>query len=342
MTPDEPFNAAAVPAPPDHRRDDAWLALPTTTDEADIALPALPALSPGAARVDVFFVHSTSSLAPRWNTPADDQDVRKASAHGGTLIQASAFNAAGDVYAPTYRQATGTAFLTTTPSGARAIDVAYADVVAAFGEFERRVVRAHGAPRPFLLVGHSQGAALLARLLREQVATGPARERLVAAYLIGAPLTADDTGGVSACARPDQTGCVVAYNARGPHHRPNAFDLVADRPEGERLCVNPTLGRTTEERAPRSQHGGAVFFDAHPPALLPRFAASACRTGRLVVEERGAIPDRGLASAVLLDLMGGENLHPIEFQLFYVDLRRDAVRRVEAFAPQGSAATDAP
>jgi hypothetical protein len=29
--------------------------------------------------------------------------------------------------------------------------------------------------------------------------------------------------------------------------------------------------------------------------------------------------------------MGGTNFHPVEYQLFYVDLRLDAARRVGAF-----------
>jgi hypothetical protein len=36
-------------------------------------------------------------------------------------------------------------------------------------------------------------------------------------------------------------------------------------------------------------------------------------------------------SGVLLWVMGGQNYHPIEYQLFYADLRRDAARRFEAY-----------
>lgn len=36
-------------------------------------------------------------------------------------------------------------------------------------------------------------------------------------------------------------------------------------------------------------------------------------------------------STLLLWTIGPENYHPIEFQLFYVGLRRNAVQRVAAF-----------
>jgi len=96
--------------------------------------------------------------------------------------------------------------------------------------------------------------------------------------------------------------------------------------------VNPTLGAATSEPAPASAHGGALFFDADVPAIVPRFAASVCKGGRLVVTELKPLPARAVMSGVLLWVMGGANLHPIEVQLFYVDLRRDVARRVAAFA----------
>ena len=133
----------------------------------------------------MFYVHPTTSIAPSWNASFDDAAIRTASIRGGTLIQASALNVCCAVYAPTYRQASLRAFTAPSPDGKRAIDLAYADVLAAYEEFARRT----GGERPFILAGHSQGAALAARLLRERIASSKARARLVAAYLIGAPLT---------------------------------------------------------------------------------------------------------------------------------------------------------
>ncbi len=325
-TPRGAFDASAVPRAPDYASDATWLALPSTRDEADVALQELPALDPAAAGADVFYVHPTTSIAPSWNAPFDDATIRAASVRGGMLIQASAFNGCCAVYAPTYRQASLNAFTAPSPDGDRAIDVAYSDVVAAYEEFTRRT----GGERPFILAGHSQGAFLGARLLRERIATGEARGRLVAAYLIGAPLTADELGGLRACAAPTETGCVVTFNARGPRHERDGFDFVTNAPEEARLCVNPTLGAASAEPVPAARHGGAVFFDSARAALLPAFAASQCAGGRLVVRELAPLPQRDLMSGVLLWVMGGENYHPLEFQLFYADLRRDAARRLQA------------
>jgi pimeloyl-ACP methyl ester carboxylesterase len=232
------------------------------------------------------------------------------------------------VYAPAYRQASGAALIDSSESGQRALELAYADVAAAFREFRRRT-----AGRPFLLAGHSQGAAHAARLLREHIAPGEARQRLVAAYLIGAPLAGAELGGVPACASPNASGCVVTFNARGPGYERTRFEYARRDSAPEPWCVNPTLGAATSRAALAAQHGGAVFFDAARPALLPAFAASRCEHGRLVVTELRELPRRGLPSGVLLWVLGGRNYHPIEYQLFYADLRRDAARRVAAFMP---------
>lgn len=47
-TPRGGFDASAVPRAPDYASDAAWLTLPNTRDEADVALPEPPALDPVA------------------------------------------------------------------------------------------------------------------------------------------------------------------------------------------------------------------------------------------------------------------------------------------------------
>ena len=326
MTPHGDVNGTPTPRALDYTRNTSWIALPSTKDEADVALDDMPAIDQTRAAVDVFYVHSTSSIAPVWNAAADDPAIRAASVRGGTLIQASVFNACCAVYAPEYRQATGIAFVTPSTEGGRAVDIAYADVDAAFSEFLRR------SEHPFIVAGHSQGSILLARLMRERIAcASPAcmelAHRLVAAYLIGAPLSAHDVAPLHACRSRDEIGCIITFNARGPGHTKNATEFGARVPEGARLCVNPTLGLASNEAVPAAKHGGAVFFDADSPALLPQFVASRCSRGRLVVTEMKSLPKRDALSGVLLWVMGGENDHPIEYQLFYADLRADALRR---------------
>jgi hypothetical protein len=61
-----------------------------------------------------------------------------------------------------------------------------------------------------------------------------------------------------------------------------------------------------------------------------RFANARCADGELIVSQIGTVP-RSFFSRVSDHVMGAGNYHPIEFQLFYMNLPRNVAERVEAF-----------
>ena len=78
--------------------------------------------------------------------------------------------------------------------------------------------------RPIILAGHSQGALHLERLLREKVAGKPIAKRIVAAYVVGWPIstTADLPAlGLPACTAPDQAGCILSWMTFGDPPNPD-------------------------------------------------------------------------------------------------------------------------
>jgi hypothetical protein len=323
LTPRGGFDARAVPPAPDYADAATWTAHPDRQDAADVAPVGLRAVEPARAAADVFYVHPTTYLGSAWNGPVDDAELNADTDELATLIQASAFNGCCAVYGPRYRQAQGQAFVRPGPDAAAAIDLAYGDVRAAFRFF----LAQHGRGRPFILAGHSQGSVLAARLLEQEIAGTALRDRLVAAYLIGAPITRARSLGVPACATPDATGCLVTWNARGPRFAGSVFDFHA---EGERVCVNPLTWRSDETPAGAALNQGAVFLHAGDGAPLPGFADARCRGGMLIVSRIGD-PPRDLASRLLDFVIGPENHHPIEYQLYYMNLRSNAAERVAAY-----------
>lgn len=327
MTPGEPFDPAKAPPAPDYASPASWSALPEREDAGDPAPDGDPGIDPQAARADVFYVHPTSYVGAAWNGPVDDPALNEATDRVATGIQATAFNRCCAVYAPRYRQANGMAFPHPSADGERAIDLAYGDVRRAFQEFLRR--RAPG--RPLLLAGHSQGSMLAARLLEEEIAGTPLQELLVAAYLPGGPVTVDglQERGLRACAAPDDLGCVAAWDARGPRYVPGDFEMR--RPDTRRkLCTNPLTWRLDGAPAPASMNLGAVFLETAERAPRPAFADATCEGGTLIVRELGPAP-RDLPSRILDHVMGPESYHPIEYQIFFMNLRRNAEERVEAW-----------
>ena len=129
----------------------------------------------------------------------------------------------------------------------------------------------------------------------------------------------------------------MAFNARGPRYKENESEFKnrdgsgTILPLASRICVNPLSWKTDDVVVPAENHRGAVFFDAEKPGVLPAFTDATCRDGRLLMQHWGEFPKRDLPSEILLYVMGPDNFHPIEYQLFYVNLRQNAVRRVEAF-----------
>ncbi len=328
------FDLSKSPPVPDYRDDASWAALPNVKDDADVFLEELPAVRPEEALVDVFFLHPTTALIKQWNAPINDSTINKATARGATLIQASAFNECCAVYAPRYRQANGNAFVAPSADGNKALDVAFADISTAFDEFLRR----RPENRPFILASHSQGTVLAERLLAQKIWGTSKAQSFVAGYLIGGPISKESLGrNIPICESEDQWGCVVAFNARGPRYQENDTEFKSRDRSGtiqsmsSRICVNPLSWKNDDISAPPERNDGALFFDSEKPAVLPGFVDATCRDGRLVVQHMGQIPKRDAASGILLWVMGPDQYHPIEYQLFYVNIRKNAVRRAKAY-----------
>ena len=102
------------------------------------------------------------------------------------------------------------------------------------------------------------------------------------------------------------------------------------RPDGrERVCTNPLSWRPDSRATPRALNLGAVFLESADPAPRPAFADARCADGTLIISEIGDAP-RDLPSRLLDHVMGDGNFHPIEYQIYFMNLRHNAQTRVAA------------
>ena len=192
--------------------------------------------------IDCFYVYPTVSLDP---TPISDMTAGPEEGRSAAS-QVGRFASKCRVFAPVYRQIT-LAGLRSSLGGGGAVDWGqpYGDVRAAWREYLRR----DNGGRGVVLIGHSQGAILLSRLLAEEIEPNPAQHRLlVSAVLAGHPglavPTGRDVGGdlkrTPLCRQTGQTGCAVvfaSYAASDPTAR-RFFGRVSG--EGRTAaCVNP-------------------------------------------------------------------------------------------------------
>jgi hypothetical protein len=298
----------------------------------------LPTPAEPKQRSAVFFVHPTSYFnRASWNAPLENGGDAEAERIARIYLRgmASPFNAASEIWAPRYRQATMGAFLTSAPEGKQAIDAAYADVREAFRYFLSSV----GAETPIVLAGHSQGALHLKRLIAEEVRGTPVAERLVAAYVVGWPVSLQHdlpAMGFPACAAPDQFACILSWSSFAePADPANMLGYYATTPalDGQQpgtspmLCSNPLTG----------QYGGSAPAGANLGTLVPE---DSMEKGELVP---GLVPARCDKRGLLLIgpppemgsyVLPGNNYHVYDLPLFWANTKADVIRRVEAWASQ--------
>lgn len=310
-----------------------WISRPGL-GEADPArfLPEGVSADGEALGAAVFFVHPTSYFeTANWNAPAGDAKTRK-QAERFVRQMASPFNRSADLWAPRYRQATLGAFVTDRDDADKALALAYGDVLRAFDHFIETIAE----DRPIVLAGHSQGAFHLRNLIAERVAGTSLQDRIAAAYLIGWPLSLErdvPALGLSACSGPDQPGCLVSWMSWADPASPGAiFEqygyrgwLDGSKGEGRPfLCSNPLTGMATGD-APASANRGSIVRDKKSDAVSlvkGRIPARCGPDGLLLI---GDPPELGEW------VLPGNNYHVYDIPMFWMNLREDVSRRVEAW-----------
>jgi hypothetical protein len=333
-----------VPPAPDYAHADTWAAWPGRTSGADSVAPGLPDASvPEDAKVDVFFIHPTTYLTgSEPNARFDEPGLTSSQIeHGALRYQASAFNACCRIYAPHYRQATISAFLTGDDVQAvAAFELAYADVLRAFDYYLQH--ENHG--RPFIIASHSQGSLHAMRLLQERIARRPLQQQLVVAYAIGYDIPEDiERTGLPVCRSATQTGCLVDWNTvkqgisdstRASHHliwldgRYQHFD---DR---SLVCVNPLnweLGGTARAELNLGALPAVRASEALLPAV-PQLTGASCESGLL----RVSIPLRQRHGFSNVMTVAG-SYHVFDYNIFYTNIRVNVRERISAFRAQAAA-----
>lgn len=249
--------AQGVPTAPDYASQAYWLCRPGMKEDrcaVDLSttviepgrIGAREAFVPAAApSVDCFYVYPTVSLDPGylsdWTPDRMEFDVvRLQLARLGTVCR---------TFAPLYRQLTLTA-LRAASGGAQPVGErppasvgGYQDVVAAWNWYMANENRGRGV----VLIGHSQGAGLLARLIAGEIEGRPAASQLVSAIILGSTVLVppgESVGGsfksTPLCRSETETGCVITYATfRDTLPPPDSSRFGRGRDGLEAACTNP-------------------------------------------------------------------------------------------------------
>jgi hypothetical protein len=190
--------------------------------------------------IDCLYVYPTTSDDP---PPNADFEVNE-SEIATIQAQAPQFGTVCRLFVPAYRQVP-IGGLGTSDDAAR--KRAYDDVVDAFRTYMTQANDGRG----FVLMGHSQGAGILTRLVAAEIDPDEdLRERLVSALILGSTVSVPegaDVGGdfenIPACREGDDIGCVISFSSYAAAAPPSeATDGIFGRARAEgqqALCVNP-------------------------------------------------------------------------------------------------------
>ena len=193
-------------------------------------------------RIDCFYVYPTVSDQPTANANFNiDPELRSIA-----LFQAARYSQTCRVFAPVYRQVTLQGILGLAPGAD--FNLAYSDVLNAW----RTYLQKYNHGRGVVLIGHSQGSAMLTRLVREQIdPSRNQRRRLVSALLLGEPTPlgaisipdGKDVGGtfknIRTCHLKIQVGCVIGFSTFNAPPPTSALFGRTNVAGTHALCANP-------------------------------------------------------------------------------------------------------
>jgi hypothetical protein len=306
------FEHYTAPQLPDYSKEDCWAALPWRHDAADTVPPGTGLRDEqDSAKVDVFFIYPTLDYSRKgWNASVYDKKLNERIEHTTIRQQASVFNGSCKVYAPRYRQATLYSFIDKGDNGKKALDLAYTDIRQAFIYYMKN----YNKGRPIIIAGHSQGALLSYRLLKEFFDTTALKQRLVVAYPIGYRMVKDSLKNLKPGDSATETGCYITWNTVrwGGHSSRGAFF--------KGVCVNPLSWKQDTNFVDQQHNLGSITRGFAP--IIPGAVGAACRDGVLWVSDPPA-------KAHYFTFAG--SYHIFDYSMFYMNLRANVAQRVKAY-----------
>ena len=309
---------------PDYSQLSYWAAHPDKDDPADLIPKGLSSTPQEELSADVFFVHPTIYTGKpkegQWNASLSDTKLNKKIDDGTIQYQASAFNQAGKVYAPRYRQAHLSAYYEADSTTAtRVFELAYQDVKNAFQYY----LDHHRQGRPFIIASHSQGTTHTTRLIKEMIDEHDLAKDLIAAYLVGMPVPKSMYTSLGPCQSANDTGCLISWRTYKTGFVPDKERLAKDL-----ILQNPISWTTDDVLAGKEKHQGAILrnFDkvltqATDAQVLPGLG--------ILWASKPKFPGSFLFTT--------NNYHIADINFYYVDVRENSKARAEAYHKTSSA-----
>lgn len=339
-----------------------WLCRPDNPRACDVDLSTTivntdgsTALQTWAARpeaeVDCFYVYPTVSLDPSANSdmeagPEEYNVVRSQFARLGSECR---------TFAPIYRQVTLGSLRAGMSGGAAAApdrEMPYEDVLNAWTYY----LDNYNEGRGVILIGHSQGAGVLSRLIVNEIEGKTVQERIISAMLLGATAQVPEgrsVGGtfkhMPACESGDQTGCIVSYVSFRSDVPPAPSSRFGRNGQNtQAICSNPAqlANGHNELHAHMSNPDGFSWVEGNASIATPFVSVPGLLTGECVNEDGFSYlkvtvnadpsdPRTDIISGDVMNADGSANrdwgLHLIDVNVAMGDLLTLASRQIRAY-----------
>lgn len=284
----------------------------------------------GPGSFDIFYVYPT--LVAQKETPLMDWSDPKVAKKAKGFAEAQTrgiFQSDARIFAPYVRQLEYGRCLGALKAGVPAeqteMKQGIQDTLDAFAWYMKNC----NGGRPFILLGHSQGAVDLYYLLKARKDLSGVRG-FAAAYLIGLPhITKEQFArdfayrAIVPAKKSDDIAVVVIWNTQSPEAENPLFTGPGT------LCINPLNWRTDAQPAGPDENLGAVFYDYRTGKTekVPHFCGAAVdpAKGALIVD----LPARSKYDAK--GFMGAGVFHMNDIWFFAENLRANANLRIQAW-----------
>lgn len=294
---------AAVTPQPDYSKQERWALLPEKQN----------------AKVDVFYVYPTIFMG---NGP-EYMDVTNAElkerAKNQAAFDTGIFKGQANIYAPLYRQAS----IVLLQSSKDATVTSFSDIKRAFDYY----LNNYNNGKPFFLAGFSQGSMAVLDLMKSKFHDKDLRNKLIAAYIIGYSVTAEDLAEypfLKMAQSSDDTGIIISYNTQIAG---NGYSSVLKK---NSRAINPISWKTNDKPSKEKQYRGAVIFDLRSNKIisLSKPFKTACLekdTNALVVDV-----DTSEYNASQIIFPAGV-LHMYDYMFFYNNLQENVSERINSY-----------
>ena len=311
-------NPVVKEKPTDYSQESNWYKIPEITKE-----------------FDTFYIYSTMYMG------ANEGDADYATLDNKEVldniwiehaIKSSVFEESTNLFIPFYRQSSmkhaAEVFQKDGNIDAALMSMPYTDITAALDYYFKK----YNNGRPFVIAGHSQGAAILRLVLKKYFKAHPNYyKRMVAAYAIGYSITKEDLEAnphMKFATGETDTGVIISWHAEGPKNVEKNVPIPSVIIAKNGIAINPLNWKLDETYAPASMNLGSIVLDEKTGKTEIRDIdgdAQVCLARGTVVTNAKATPNE------MVELAGPQCYHQDDYSIFYNNIKDNVAKRIAAY-----------